>query len=352
MASTAECPSISVIVPVYDEEENVAPLMERLFAVLDAMDNPSDVIAVDDGSSDQTPQKLREATERYPRLRVVRFRRNHGQTAAMQAGIDFATGEVIIPIDADLQNDPEDIPRLLEKLGEGYDVVSGWRKDRKDAAIRRNFLSRQANRIISRVSGVQLHDYGCSLKAYRRDVLENVRLYGEMHRFIPIYASFAGARVTEIPVAHSPRTSGKSKYGMERTLKVMLDLMVVRFLDKYLVKPIYVFGGFGFICFLAALGFFTWMLVLKFGFDTNFNRTPLPVLTTTTFLMGMMSILLGLVAEIVSRIYFESSGRRSYTVAELLNPPPRPADRRAAASPGAMDEPWSDRESHREHASS
>ena len=347
MSSTSDrSPSISVIVPIFDEEQNVRPLLERLFAVLDTLGNDSEVIAINDGSRDMSMQRLREACDKYPRLRVVDFRRNHGQTAAMQAGIDFASGEVIIPIDADLQNDPEDIPRLLDKLNEGYDVVSGWRKDRKDAAIRRNFLSRQANRLISRISGVNLHDYGCSLKAYRADVLENVRLYGEMHRFIPIYASFSGARVTEIPVAHSPRAHGQSKYGMSRIFKVLLDLLVVRFLDKYLVKPIYIFGGFGFACFIAAIGFFVWMLVLKFGFETNFNRTPLPVLVATTFLMGMMSILLGLVAEIVSRIYFESSGRRSYTVAEVLNPPARHPDRRSAhtASKDAMH--------HAEHASS
>lgn len=349
MSTPDALPSISVVVPVFNEQDNVFPLMERLFAVLDTLDNSSEVIAIDDGSRDETVERLREAAKRYPNLRVVKFRRNHGQTAAMQAGIDFATGEVIIPIDADLQNDPEDIPRLLEKMDEGYDVVSGWRKNRQDAAIRRNFLSRQANRLISRVSGVHLHDYGCSLKAYRADVLQNVRLYGEMHRFIPIYASFAGARITEIPVAHHPRTHGESKYGMERTLKVMLDLLVVRFLDKYLVKPIYVFGGFGFACILASIAFFIWMTVLKFGFDTNFNRTPLPVLATTSFLMGMMSILLGLIAEIISRIYFESSGRRSYTVAEVLNPPPRTSDRRASAMPesATLDAPH-----HPEHASS
>ena len=349
MSTPDALPSISVVVPVFNEQDNVFPLMERLFAVLDTLDNSSEVIAIDDGSRDETVERLREAAKRYPNLRVVKFRRNHGQTAAMQAGIDFATGEVIIPIDADLQNDPEDIPRLLEKMDEGYDVVSGWRKNRQDAAIRRNFLSRQANRLISRVSGVHLHDYGCSLKAYRADVLQNVRLYGEMHRFIPIYASFAGARITEIPVAHHPRTHGESKYGMERTLKVMLDLLVVRFLDKYLVKPIYVFGGFGFACILASIAFFIWMTVLKFGFDTNFNRTPLPVLATTSFLMGMMSILLGLIAEIISRIYFESSGRRSYSVAEVLNPPPRSGDRRTStiSEDDAIDK------SHRtEHASS
>ena len=345
-STTDKAPSISVIVPIYDEQDNVRPLLERLFAVLDTLKNTSEVVAVNDGSRDASMDRLRTAAGKYPRLRVVDFRRNHGQTAAMQAGIDFASGDIIIPIDADLQNDPEDIPRLLDKMNEGYDVVSGWRKNRKDAAIRRNFLSRQANRLISRISGVRLHDYGCSLKAYRADVLENVRLYGEMHRFIPIYASFSGARVTEIPVAHSPRAHGTSKYGMSRIFKVLLDLLVVRFLDKYLVKPIYVFGGFGFLCFIAAAGFFIWMLVLKLGFETNFNRTPLPVLAATSFLMGMMSILMGLVAEIVSRIYFESSGRRSYTVAEVLNPPARQAERRSSSRSVEDDT------HHAEHASS
>jgi glycosyltransferase involved in cell wall biosynthesis len=345
-SATEKAPSVSVIVPIFDEEENIRPLLERLFAVLDTLENDSEVIAIDDGSRDASMNRLREATEKYPALRVINFRRNHGQTAAMQAGIDLASGEVIIPIDADLQNDPEDIPRLLSTLEEGYDVVSGWRKDRKDAAIRRNFLSRRANWLISWISGVDLHDYGCSLKAYRAHVLENVRLYGEMHRFIPIYASFSGARVTEIPVAHSPRAHGKSKYGLSRIFKVILDLLVVRFLDKYLVKPIYIFGGFGFACFITATVFFIWMIVLKFGFETNFNRTPLPVLAATTFLMGMMSILLGLIAEIVSRIYFESSGRRSYTVAEVLNPPPRRVDRRGSFAVSEDDL------HHPEHASS
>jgi glycosyltransferase involved in cell wall biosynthesis len=325
-------PSISVITPIYNEEENVPLLMERLFAVLSTLEHASEVIAINDGSSDGSLEALRREALRRPTLRVVDFRRNCGQTAAMQAGIDFASGEIIIPIDADLQNDPEDIPRLLAKLDEGFDVVSGWRKDRKDAAIKRNFVSRQANRLISRISGVQLHDYGCSLKAYRADVLEGVRLYGEMHRFIPIYASFRGAKVTELPVAHSPRTHGESKYGLERLFKVILDLIVVRFLDKYLVKPIYVFGGFGLICFTLAIGFFIWMLALRFGFDTHFNRTPLPVLAASTFLMGMMSILLGLIAEIVSRIYFESTGRRTYHVASVINPPDRQPDRRATSS--------------------
>lgn len=332
MAPTlASPPSISVIVPIFDEEENIPLLMERLFAVLSTLDNESEVIAINDGSRDRSLSALRDEASRRPTLRIINFKRNCGQTAAMQAGIDFAMGEVLIPIDADLQNDPEDIPRLLAKLEEGFDVVSGWRKDRKDAAIRRNFVSRLANRLISRISGVELHDYGCSLKAYRADVLEGVRLYGEMHRFIPIYASFRGARVTEIPVAHSPRIHGQSKYGLERLFKVILDLIVVRFLDKYLVKPIYVFGGFGLVCFALAIAFFIWMLALRFGFDTHFNRTPLPVLAASTFLMGVMSILLGLVAEIVSRIYFESTGRRSYTIADVINPSPRLSDRRAPA---------------------
>eukprot|EP01034_Spumella_vulgaris_P010497 gene10497-13318_t len=212
------------------------------------------------------------------RVKVVHFRRNAGQTAAMMAGIDFASGDVLIPLDADLQNDPADIPRLLAKLDEGYDVVSGWRKDRKDDSLRRNLPSRIANSLISRVSGVALHDYGCSLKAYRRDVIKGVKLYGEMHRFIPIYASWNGARVTELPVTHHARRFGVSKYGLERIAKVFLDLMVVKFLDRYAQKPIYVFGGFGLVnlavSFLAGL----WAIILKLFYGTSFILSPLPLL--------------------------------------------------------------------------
>ncbi len=237
----------------------------------------------------------------------------------MMAGFDHSRGAIIIPIDADLQNDPTDIPRLLAKLDEGFDVVSGWRRTRHDAAIRRNFLSRCANWGISRLSGVRLHDYGCSLKAYRRSVIGRVKLYGEMHRFIPIYASWYGARITEIEVTHHPRRFGRSNYGMVRILKVVLDLMVVCFLDRWIGKPIYVFGGFGmlwlFISFLTLLD----ILYLKIFQHLSMILTPLPGLAAMAFMMGVMSILIGLLAEIAVRIYFESPSRTSYVTRETAN---------------------------------
>ena len=235
------------------------------------------------------------------------------------AGIDHSRGEIIVSLDADLQNDPDDIPSLVERLSEGYDVVSGWRKNRKDAMIRRVLISRAANFIISLVSGVKLRDYGCTLKAYRRSVVKDVRLYGEMHRFIPIYASWMGARVIEMPVQHHPRRFGRSKYGLGRVVKVLLDLMVVKFLEQYFVKPIYIFGGFGlvslFLSFLAGL----YMLYLKFVEGFSMIQTPLPLVVTMTFLVGIMSILMGLLAEILIRIYFESQQRAPYAVRELVN---------------------------------
>jgi glycosyltransferase involved in cell wall biosynthesis len=241
----------------------------------------------------------------------------------MQAGIEYAEGEIIISIDSDLQNDPADIPRLLAKLDEGYDVVSGWRQDRKDAAIRRNLVSRIANATISKISGVRLHDYGCTLKAYRRDVIKGVRLYGEMHRFIPIYATWKGARVIELPVRHHARHSGCSKYGLERTFKVILDLMVVKFLDRYLVKPIYIFGGFGLLSLIVSSASLLSMLYLKIFYGISMIHTPLLLLTAMTFLIGIMSILLGLLAELVMRTYFESQQLMPYHVREVINAPAR-----------------------------
>jgi dolichol-phosphate mannosyltransferase len=235
----------------------------------------------------------------------------------MMAGIDHAGGDIIIALDADLQNDPEDIPRLLEKLYEGFDVVSGWRKDRMDATIKRNFVSRVANRVISKISGVPLHDYGCTLKAYRADVIKGVRLYGEMHRFIPIYAAWLGGKVTELPVRHHPRQFGKSNYGLERVLKVVLDLIVVKFLDRYLVKPIYIFGGFGALALVASCLAFIAMIILKLAGDVSMISTPLPLLVVMTFLVGVLSILMGLLAEILVRTYFESQKRSHYLVRKL-----------------------------------
>jgi dolichol-phosphate mannosyltransferase len=312
---------LSVITPVYGEEQNIDQLFGTLLPVLKRLDRDFEIIAVNDGSRDSSLQRLRAASASIPELRVIDFRRNYGQTAAIMAGIDYASGEIIIPIDADLQNDPEDIPALLAKLDEGFDVVSGWRQVRKDQAFRRNFVSRIANQIISWISGVHLKDYGCTLKAYRSDVLKDVRLYGEMHRFIPIYASWMGARTTEIPVRHHPRQFGHSKYGLERIMKVILDLMVVKFLDEHFVKPIYVFGGFG--LFSLSLSFISaaTLLYLKIFRGVSMILTPLPLLTALTFLVGFMSLLMGLLAEMVVRTYFESQGRASYHVRELINFP-------------------------------
>lgn len=315
----ARAPYLSVIVPIYNEEENVPILLERLFSVLHRLGATFEVICINDGSRDGSLERLRAAAGRWRELRVVSFRRNYGQTAALMAGIDHAAGEVVVSIDADMQNDPEDIPVLLAKLDEGYDVVSGWRKVRQDAALSRNFVSRVANLLISRISGVRLSDYGCTLKAYRRDVVKGVRLYGEMHRFIPIYASWMGAVVTEIPVRHHPRRFGKSKYGLERVIKVVLDLMVVKFLDRAFVKPIYIFGGIGIVFVGLSILCALYMIAAKIFAGVSMILTPLPVLTAMLMLIGVMSILLGLVAEMLVRTYFESQQRTHYLVRERIN---------------------------------
>jgi len=306
-------PRLSIVVPVYNEEANVDELYQR---IVSAVADPAEFIFVDDGSRDGTHARLCEIAADDPRVRVIRFRRNFGQTAALSAGIDHARGEIIVPMDGDLQNDPRDIPRLLAKLDEGYDVVSGWRIHRKDSLGKR-LPSVLANRLISWISGVRLHDYGCSLKAYRRDVLEDVRLYGEMHRFVPIYASWQGARVTELPVDHHPRTRGRSNYGIERTLKVVLDLVVVKFFSSYATKPIHVFGGFGFLSFLLSLFAFALMVYFKFWGGKTFIQTPLPLVVTMFFLVGCLSVLLGLVAEMSIRTYYESQGKRTYSIKSI-----------------------------------
>jgi glycosyltransferase involved in cell wall biosynthesis len=319
--SQAEEPAemLSIVVPVHNEEDNILPVHERIRAAMDDIAADYEVIFVNDGSTDATEANLRALAEQDARCKVVNFQRNFGQTAAMMAGIELSSGDIIIGLDGDLQNDPTDIPKLLDKLAEGYDVVSGWRRDRKDNAVRRNVPSRIANWLISRISGVHLHDYGCTLKAYRKEVVKGVKLYGEMHRFIPIYASWQGGRVTEVPVNHHPRVHGHSKYGLERILKVILDLIVVKFLASYANKPIYVFGGFGLISiavsFLAGL----WALYLKFFENTSFISTPLPLLVVLAFITGIMSILMGLIAEIIMRTYYESQGKQVYLVRDTLN---------------------------------
>jgi dolichol-phosphate mannosyltransferase len=310
---------VSIIVPIYNEEDSIGLLADRLFHVLDPLGTSFEIIAVNDGSQDASFVRLKEIAAQRSEFKIVNFRRNHGQTAALMAGIDHASGEIVVSIDADLQNDPEDIPILLDKLAEGYDLVSGWRQNRQDNPIRRNLVSRVANRVISRISGVRLHDYGCTLKAYRKDMLQGMRLYGEMHRLIPIYATWMGARVVEIPVRHHPRRFGTSKYGLERVIKVVLDLIVVTFLDRYFVKPMYVFGGFGIFSLVLSFLSGIWMLWLKWVEGFYMIQTPLPLFAAMTFLVGIMSILMGLLAEILVRTYFESQQRRSYLVRDLIN---------------------------------
>src|SRR6266704_4380808 len=257
-------PDISVFLPVFNEEPNLRPLHEKLNQSLARLGRSAEIIYVDDGSSDGSLNILREIAANDPRVRVIALRRNYGQTPAMAAGIHAARGKVLIPMDADLQNDPADIARLLDKLDEGFDVVSGWRKNRQDKLLTRKIPSMIANRMISWIGGVPLHDYGCSLKAYRRESLADVQLYGEMHRFIPIYASWSGARVAEMPVEHHARTMGKSKYGLSRTLKVVFDLMTIKFMASYQTKPIYVFGSAGMIAMALSLIAGLWVTILKF----------------------------------------------------------------------------------------
>jgi glycosyltransferase involved in cell wall biosynthesis len=312
-------PYISVIMPIYNEEENVSLMARALFSVLDEMNIRFEIICVNDGSTDASLTRLREVAAERKEFKIVDFRRNYGQTAAIMAGIDYAGGEIIVSLDADLQNDPEDIPRLIAKLQEGNDVVSGWRQDRTETAVGRKFLSRAANRAISFISGVRLNDYGCTLKAYKRDVIKGVRLYGEMHRFIPIYASWMGATVTQIPVRHHTRRFGSSNYGVERVVKVILDLIVVKFLDRYYAKPIYVFGGFGFLSIALGVLVGLYALYLRLFQGISFIVTPLPLLTVLLLLIGVISILLGLIAEIQVRTYFESQQRSVYLVRNEYN---------------------------------
>jgi dolichol-phosphate mannosyltransferase len=316
--TVADAPDVSVFLPVYNEEPNLRPLHAKLDDALKKLGRSAEIVYVDDGSTDGSLKILREIADMDPRVRVVALRRNYGQTAAMAAGIDAARGKVLIPMDADLQNDPADIERLLTKLDEGYDVVSGWRKNRKDKMVTRKIPSMMANRLISWIGGVPLHDYGCSLKAYRRESLQDVRLYGEMHRFIPIYASWAGARVTEIPVKHHARTMGKSKYGLSRTLKVVFDLMTIKFMASYQTKPIYVFGAFGMLAFAISLIGGLYAVFLKIFHKADFVQTPLPILTVVMFAVGVQFLLMGLLAEMLVRTYHESQAKAIYAVRERL----------------------------------
>jgi glycosyltransferase involved in cell wall biosynthesis len=315
--------NVSIVIPVYNEEESLPKLQQALHEALDSHSDINwEVIFVDDGSTDTSLNILEIiAQDDVEHIRVVEFSNNFGQTAAIAAGIDYAQGDIIVLLDADLQNDPADIPMMLEKLNQGYDVVSGWRVNRQDQFLTRTLPSRTANWLISTVTGVKLHDYGCTLKAYRHEVLANFRLYGEMHRFIPAYASSAGAKIIEVPVQHHPRRFGKTKYGLSRTTKVVLDLFTVKFLMSYANKPIYLFGGTGIFLFIISLLSMLFLLIRRFTIGTSVFSSPIFILSILLFILGFQSILLGLIAELLMRTYHESTHKPTYTVRKATNIP-------------------------------
>ncbi len=312
-------PYLSIVVPVFNEAENLRALFQAIGEALS--DLSYEIIFIDDGSKDGSVEILFEiAQEASEIVSVIQFRRNFGQTAAIAAGIDYSAGEIIVLLDADLQNDPADIPMLVEKIEEGYDVVSGWRVDRKDTLITRRIPSRMANWLISTVTGVKLHDYGCTLKAYRRDVFEGFRLYGEMHRFIPAYAVSVGARITEVPVQHHPRRFGKTKYGLSRTVKVLLDLFTVKFIISYGHKPIYLFGGAGILLIVPSSLTLLFLIVRRVWLGIAILGSPLLQLSTMIMIMGFQSILMGLIAELLVRIYHESQEKPTYSIRKVIAP--------------------------------
>ncbi|MCL4559647.1 MAG: glycosyltransferase family 2 protein [Chloroflexi bacterium] len=327
--------NLSIVVPVYNEAENLPLLVDAIHAALDDLPITWEMVFVDDGSKDGSLEALEELAEKnLERMRVVVLRRNFGQTTAIAAGIDHAQGEVIVLLDADMQNDPADIPAMLDKIDQGYDVVSGWRLDRKDTFLTRTLPSRIANGLISWVTGVHLHDYGCTLKAYRREVITGFRLYGEMHRFIPAYANSVGAKITEMPVHHHPRRYGKAKYGLERTLKVILDLLTVKYLMTFANKPIYLFGGAGSILILGSMLTLIYLVVRRLIYpadpEMHLIRSPLLLMAMMLFTMGFQSILLGLIAELLARTYHESQHKPTYTVRRVIHA--------AAFTPGVQPE--------------
>jgi glycosyltransferase involved in cell wall biosynthesis len=308
---------LSVVVPLYDEEENVDPVVRELLDVLDGMQLTSEVVLVDDGSRDQTAARARHWCRRDLRVHLIELRRNFGQTAALSAGFDHARGLVVVAMDGDQQNDPHDIPRLLMKIDEGYDVVSGWRRDRQDALVLRKLPSAAANRLISRVTGTRLHDYGCTLKAYRRDVICHLRLYGDLHRFIPALTQVVGARVTELAVNHRARVRGRSKYGISRTFRVLLDLLTVKFLISYFGRPMRLFGGIGFASMALGSAILLWLLAEKVALGHALANRPLVLLGMLLLVVGIQFLSLGIVGELIIRFYHETGPRRPYLIRQL-----------------------------------
>ncbi len=313
---------LSIVIPVYNEEETLPHLYRAILAALDSFKQSWEVILVDDGSRDRSFEVLEQiAADDQEHIRLIGLRRNFGQTAAIAAGIDYASGEIVVLMDADLQNDPADIPLLVAKIEEGYDVVSGWREKRKDAFITRTLPSMMANKLISWVTGVHLHDYGCTLKAYRREVITGFKLYGEMHRFIPVYANSVGARLIEMPVRHHARKYGKAKYGLERTLKVVLDLITVKFLSAFANKPIYLFGGTGIILMIVSTILLLFLFFRRVIVGIPVSTSPFFTLGATFFILGFQSILMGLIAELLVRTYHEAQHKPTYTIRKQVGFP-------------------------------
>lgn len=310
---------ISIVLPIFNEKENIPILYKELNTVLSSLKKDYEIIAVNDASKDGSLMELKSIASGDPKLKIISFRYNSGQTAAMSAGIKHATGDIIIPMDSDLQNDPKDIPRFIEKINEGYDVVSGWRKDRKDFAVSRKLPSKIANWLIRNITKVKVHDYGCSMKAYRRELIQDIQLYGEMHRFIPAYAGWHGGRVTEIVVNHRPRVHGKTKYGISRTFKVLLDLVVVKFLSNYMNRPMHFFGGIGFVSLGLGMLVGATSVFLKIFEIRDFVATPLPVFSALLIIVGVQLVAMGVIAEMLMRVYYESQDKTAYSISETIN---------------------------------
>ncbi|NER24636.1 MAG: glycosyltransferase family 2 protein [Symploca sp. SIO1C2] len=318
LTATLTRPEVSLVVPIYNEVESLPQLIKAITSVLTSTQLSYELICVDDGSTDGSAQLLKEHALTYPNLRAVLLRRNYGQTAAMAAGFDYARGHAIVTLDGDLQNDPIDIPILLAKLSEGYDLVSGWRQNRQDKALTRLLPSLIANWLIGQITGVKIHDYGCSLKAYRSELVADMNLYGELHRFLPALAFIEGARITELPVRHHARRHGYSKYGLGRTFRVLMDLLTVLFMRKFLTRPMHVFGLLGIISFALGVGLGLYLTILKLGFGESIGDRPLLILAVVLILTGVQLLSFGLLGELLMRTYHESQGRPIYRVREIV----------------------------------
>lgn len=325
--------SVSLVVPMYNERDNVEPMYEQLAKVTHKIPDPVEIIFVDDGSRDGTADKLNELASKDDRVKIVRFRRNYGQTAAMQAGIQHASHAIIVTLDGDLQNDTDDIPMMIAKLGEGYDLVHGWRKDRQDAWVNRKLPSRIANWIISKTTGFPIHDLGCTLKAIRREIAQELELYGEMHRFIPILAHARGARCVEVVTRHHARKFGQTKYGISRTIRVVLDLITVKYMLDYFASPMKLFGRFGLMCLVIGMFAGAVTTTMKFAGGVDMTGNPLLLLTVLSSMLGVQFLSLGLLGEVNARIYYATQPNRNFAIRELINfeaEPVIPMHRRAA----------------------